>query len=222
MKKEKGLLSNCDGLEVDDIMIMIEKSFDIKFVEEETLKIKTYGDLENYIFDKIKGEPANDCTSQQAFYQLRKILSEEFNIPFENIRLDTKLKDIFPDKNRKENVLKLEQSLKIKNELLTLNGIQFLMLACIFISAFILIFINSFYGISLFVIGIIISEMTKSNTFAHKDIRELSNFLKSENYINSRRNSETYNPKEVREIIKEYFSEYLGIEKYRLIPNAIL
>ena len=53
-------------------------------------------------------------------------------------------------------------------------------------------------------------------------IGELSKLMVKKDYKNSRRASETYNPKEVKEIIKEIFSDMLDIEKTKLQYNTIL
>lgn len=222
MKKEKALLADYDILDINEVIISIEKSFDIKFNQEELNSLRTYGEFENLVLNKIKGIEKNDCTSQQAFYKLRKILSEEFNIPFYKIQLNTKLTDVFPKKNRISNIKKLKQLLKYEGNVLTFSRLEFVVLGTIFISSILLFFFSSFYGILLFAIGLIMSEVMKTNTFLFKDIRELTNILKIENYKNSRRDSETYNSIEIKQAIKDIFSESLMIEKSKIFHETIL
>ena len=62
----------------------------------------------------------------------------------------------------------------------------------------------------------------KKNNFLFKNLRELTNTLKIKNYKNSRKDYETYNPKEVKEIIKEIFSDSLDIEKSKIHHETIL
>lgn len=222
MKKEKRILSDFDSLDVNDVIISIERSFNISFEENDFIQIKTYGQLEDYVLSRIKGKETNDCTSQQAFYKLRKILVKEFNIPYNKIKLDTKLEEIFPKKERKNNILMLKKLLKSENEILTFSTGKFIILAIIFISAIYLLFTNFFYGIVLFIIGKILSEELKKNKFLYRDLREFSNKLVINNYKNSRRNSATYNPKEVKDIIKDIFSDSLQIEKSKIQYDTIL
>ena len=94
MKKEKGILSSYDSLDIDEVIITIEKTFHIKFDERDFEKVKTYGDFENLVLNKIEGRETEDCCSQQTFYKLRKIFIEEFNIPFEKINPKTQLENI--------------------------------------------------------------------------------------------------------------------------------
>lgn len=222
MKKEKALLADYDILDINEVIFSIEKSFDIKFNQEELNSLTTYGEFENLALIKIKGIETNDCTSQQAFYKLRKILHEEFNIPIKNILLNTKLTDIFPEKNRISNIKKLKKLLKYEGNILTFSGMEFIILGTVFISSIVLFFFNSFYGLLLFAIGLILSEEMKANTFLFKDIRELTNNLKTENYKNSRRDPKTYNSQEIKQAIKDIFSESLIIEKSKICHDSVL
>lgn len=96
MEKEIGILEQYDSLDVDDLIVKIEKSFAIRFNETDFSSTKTNGDFEMVILSKFNGEGKNDCTSQQAFYKLRTIVSENFEIEKNDIKLKTKLDEIFP------------------------------------------------------------------------------------------------------------------------------
>lgn len=222
MKKEKGILAEYDGLDIDEIIITIEKSFDIKIDDKDSNGIKTYGDFETLILSKINGDEKNDCTSQQAFYKLRNIISETFNINKEDIKLETKLDQIFPKKNRIKNIQLLEKELSIKNKFLTHSAIQFIVLFMVFSSSVIFLYFNSLYAIILFSIGMILSEELKTKKFAFNDIREVSEFLKNENYKNSRKNTNSFNPIEIKDIVKNIFSDKLDIEKSKLNSDTLL
>ncbi len=222
MKKEKGILAEYDGLDIDDVIVIIEKSFEIKFNDEDFADIKTYGDFETSVLSKIKGEEKHDCTSQQAFYKLRKIVSENFDINKEEIKIETKLDDLFPKKNRLKNIRLLEKKFALKNEILTHNTFQIVTLIIVFVSSFVFLFFNSFYALIIFSIGMILSETFQTNTFYIKNIREFSEFLKNENYRNSRRDTNSYNPLEIKNVIKNIFSEKLDIEKSKLNFDTLL
>ena len=222
MKKEKGILSSYDSLDIDEVIITIEKTFHIKFDERDFEEVKTYGEFEKLVLDKIQGIEINDCTSQQTFYKLRKILIEEFKIPYNRINLNTKLTEIFPKNIRNNEIKKLKSSLKFENQILTFSKEQFIILTIIFITSIYFLFTNFFYGLFFLAIGKILSEEMKKNNFLFKNLRELTNTLKIKNYKNSRKDYETYNPKEVKEIIKEIFSDSLDIEKSKIHHETIL
>ena len=147
MKKEKGILSSYDSLDIDEVIITIEKTFHIKFDERDFEEVKTYGEFEKLVLDKIQGIEINDCTSQQTFYKLRKILVEEFKIPYNRINLNTKLTEIFPKNIRNNEIKKLKSSLKFENQILTFSKEQFIILTIIFITSIYFLFTNFFYGL---------------------------------------------------------------------------
>ena len=149
-------------------------------------------------------------------------LVEEFKIPYNRINLNTKLTEIFPKNIRNNEIKKLKSSLKFENQILTFSKEQFIILTIIFITSIYFLFTNFFYGLFFLVIGKILSEEMKKNNFLFKNLRELTNTLKIKNYKNSRRDYETYNPKEVKEIIKEIFSDSLDIEKSKIHHETIL
>jgi len=158
-------LTKYDGLDIDEVLISIEKSLRLNFNDEDFGDIRTYGDFETFVLSKINGEEMNDCTSQQAFYKLRKIISENFDINKGKIKLETKLDDIFPKKDRLKNIRLLEKKLAIKNKTLKLNIFQIASLFIVFISSFVFLFFNSFYALIIFSIGMILSEKFQNQNF---------------------------------------------------------
>lgn len=225
MKKEKGILDTVDGLDSVEIIIAIENSFNIKFDDERDFEeVKTYGEFENLVLDKVQGTEMNDCTSQQSFYKLREILVEDFNIPFKNITPKSQLNHIFPSKNRIKNVTFLKDKLKTETNFLKPDfTLSFISVVLIILSFY--YFFNQFLlGLLLFVIGIFCAKIAQDfgKEFYVTNIGKLSEFMVKKDYKNSRRNSETYNPREVKEIIKEIFSDMLDIEKSKLQYNTIL
>lgn len=224
MKKEKGILSDYDSLDVDEVIFAFEKTFNLKFDEKDFREIITYGDFENLVLNKIKGTETNDCTSQQAFYKLRKILVDEFNIPFKNIKPKTQLEDIVPSKDRIKKVTFLKDKLKTNVNFLKPDfTLSFISVVLIILSFY--YFFNQFLlGLFLFGIGIFCVKIAQDfgKKFYSKNVGELSNLMVTKYYKNSRSNSETYNPKEIKNIIKNTFSEMLDIEKSKLQYNTIL
>lgn len=224
MKKEKGILSSYDSLDVDEVVNKIEKTLHLKFDERDFEEVKTYGEFENLVLNKIEGTEMNDCTSQQSFYKLRKILVEDFNIPFKNITPKSQLNHIFPSKNRIKNVTFLKDKLKTETNFLKPDFTLSFISAILIILSFYYFFNQFLLGLLLFVIGIFCVKIAQDfgKEFYVTNIGELSEFMVKKDYKNSRRNSETYNPREVKEIIKEIFSDMLDIETSKLQYNTIL
>ena len=56
-------LKNIDP-EDEDLLVKVETSFDIKFISDELVPIKTFGQLCDHITNKIQHANSDDCTSQ--------------------------------------------------------------------------------------------------------------------------------------------------------------
>ena len=225
MIKEIGILDTGDGLDADEIIIIIEESFNIKFDDNNDFQnVRTYGDLENLILNKIDGVEANDCTSQQAFYKLRNLFVEYFDINYKQIKPQTSLEKIFPTKDRIKNIQCLQLLLKTKVNILK-TDFYFGFLAVIFIISSIYFFFNAlFLGIILFIFGLLFIKfsLNPSKDFNIKSVGELSNFLMINDYKVARSNSQTFNPKEIKQIIKNIFSDILGISPSEINHQTIL
>ncbi len=112
-------LNNIDPDDLLDFLISLEKSFDIKFIDKELGYIKTFGDLCDYIINKIQLENVDDCTGQQAFYKLRKAMLSVLGINNEEITRSKMLEDLLPEKTRRSDLKNLEATLEMKLAILT-------------------------------------------------------------------------------------------------------
>ena len=112
-------LENIDIEDIEDLLGEVEKSFNIKFVGNELIGVKNFGELSDHIINKIQLENSDDCTSQQAFYKLRNVISKELEIDQKEITRQRKLEELFPKKVRRSNLKKLEQKLDFKLKILT-------------------------------------------------------------------------------------------------------
>lgn len=68
-------LNNIDPENIEDLLVKVEKSFNIKFVGNELIALLTFGELCDHIVNKIKLDHSDNCTTQQAFYKLRNAIS---------------------------------------------------------------------------------------------------------------------------------------------------
>ncbi len=66
-----------DGEDLSELLEKVENSFDIKFDDTELANVGTFGQLCDHIANKIQLANIDDCTTQQAFYKLRKSFSSE-------------------------------------------------------------------------------------------------------------------------------------------------
>ena len=73
-------LRNIDQEEFEELLLKVEDSFGIKFNEQELALNQTFGELCDQIKNKIQLEKTDDCTTQQAYYKLRKSFVKTLHI----------------------------------------------------------------------------------------------------------------------------------------------
>lgn len=212
-------LETIDSEDIEDVLKKIETSFHIEFKDGELAHVQTFGELCDSITEKIKGTSIDDCTTQQAFYKLRKAFD---TIGIKNITPNTKLQAILPKRIRKKTINTLAHKLDIDIQILTPPAFITVTLFMVFIIGFITIFFNIYIGISFLIVAVIgfwISNKL-SNTLTINTIAELTQKLTRENYIDLRTVTNTYNPKEIEFFILDLFSNELGLLKSKLHRNA--
>lgn len=100
-------LKDIDSEDMNDFLMKIETSFDIKFLSNELVYITTFGELCDHIVNKIQLENSDDCTSQQAFYKLRNAISSTLQLENKTIATNLLLAEILPQQNRRSTIKKL-------------------------------------------------------------------------------------------------------------------
>ncbi len=104
-------LKNLDIEGVNDILEKIEKFFDFKFGKNELEHVTTFGELCDIITSKVQGENEADCTTQQAFYKIRRALITSLDLEPEYIKTETTLLELFPKQDRKQRLKEFEEEL---------------------------------------------------------------------------------------------------------------
>ena len=213
-------LSNVDSEDIEDAIIKIEKSFNIKFKENELSEVKTFREFSDITINKIQLQNIESCTKQQAFYKIRKSIKDTFNI--EDIKPETKLKEIFPRKNRRKNIKKFEQALGFKTAILHPKVSVLIILSLMFLFSLIYFYFDwkiALSGILISILGFKLASIF-GKEFQIKSIGELSENVTKENYINSRSNQNSFNKKEIESIIIDLFCDYTAIEKHELTRES--
>src|SRR5690606_15733450 len=111
-------VENIDSEDAGDLLVKIEKSFDIKFGDTELMHIKTLGELCDHIVNKIQLDNSDDCTTQQAFYKLRDAITSLFSIDNKIIMTDFPLNNFLPRQNRSERIRDIENYLDVRLKIL--------------------------------------------------------------------------------------------------------
>lgn len=215
-------LENIDSEDAGDLLIKIEKSFDIKFGDTELMHIKTLGELCDHIANKIQLDNSDDCTTQQAFYKLRNAITTTLNIDNKTITTDFPLNKILPRQNRRKKTAELENYLDVQLNILrpphwVTNTILILLLASI-----IGLFFKWQYGL----LGLCISfgglwfSSKIGNELDVQTVGQLAEKMTRENYLKSRRNPKTFNKQEIEKVLTDWFCNDLSLDKSKLTREA--
>jgi hypothetical protein len=217
-------LKNIDPEDIEDLLVKVEYSFDIKFADNELAHVQTFGEMCDHIKNKIQLDHTDDCTTQQAFYKLRSSLFSALQVDKEQITPDSLLTDLLPRQIRKSKTKQIEQGLGFRLSLLRpphyVTGFLVLLLLSSLVG---LAFAWQFAlaGLGLSIGGLWLTTKT-GNELDLKTVGQLAEKMTRENYIKSRRNPKTYNDNEIEKVLTDWFSNDLVIDKSKLTREARL
>lgn len=215
-------VENIDTEDAEDLLIKIEKSFDIKFGDTELMHIKTFGEFCDHLVNKIQLDNTNDCTTQQAFYKLRNAISSTFNVESKAITTDFLLNTILPRKSRREKIINLENSLGFQLNILRPPHWVINTLLVLFFSSIVGLFLKWQYGL----VGVFISyfwlwfSKKISNELDVQTVGQLAKKITRENYLESRRNPKTFNKNEIEKVLTDWFINDLCLDKKKLSRDS--
>lgn len=214
-------LKNIDPDDIDDLLVKVETSFDIKFVDNELFHITTFGQLCDHIANKVQLDNSDDCTSQQAFYKIRDAISSTLQTD-KKISLDTSLNDLLPRPTRRSQTKKLEQNLGFEISILRpphwLSGTLFIIL----LASIGGLFFNwqlGLTGLALSITGLWFAYKI-GNELDLQTVGQVAEKMTRENYLKSRRNPTTFNRKEIEKVLTDWFSNDLDLDKSKLTREA--
>jgi hypothetical protein len=215
-------LKDIDPEDFEFFLREVESSFGIRFENNELAHISTLGEFCDYISNMIQLQNVEDCTSQQAFYKLRKAISKEFEIDSNEILPKTQLVKLLPRETRKVKIELLEKELGFNLKLLRpphwiSNSLFFLILASLPF-----IFLNKPLGLYMIVfsiLGLIISGKL-GNELDESTIADLTKKITRQHYLLSRRDQNTFNKAEIEILLVDWISKYFALDKNKLTRDA--
>lgn len=208
-----------DCFEIEDfevqLLIFIEH-YKIELKEQKT-NVLSFKELVELILSSINSEESSDCTFQHIFYKLRNSIKKHTKFTKE-ITPETKLVDIFPRKRRRTELLKIERDLGFKLNILQPKKWIIKTLYVLFCISILLLFIHYLFGflslLSVVLSFILVNKYGKD--FKGTTIRDLINKSSIENYNSFKKNKETINKNEFKQVIYNWFEEYTGYSKDKL------
>ncbi|KMQ70178.1 hypothetical protein [Chryseobacterium koreense] len=216
-------LENYEIEDLEDSLSEFKKNYEIDLSQDELNTITNIQELADKIVEKFNYENVDDCTYQQAFYKLKSIF-EKLNISPQKIDTKTDLKILIPRKNRIKTVKQIQKELGIKLQILepkqSIIAILFVLSFCAIISTFFNLTYLVISGIILFFLYKITFETARE--FRLSTFGELAKEITKENYFKSRRSPKTINKSEFKNIVIDWFSERLDIEKDKLQTATLI
>jgi hypothetical protein len=211
-------LDNDELENMGDLIPRIEKMYQFKFKDDEISKIKNYNDFCDLIVSKIDLENVENCSSQQAFYKLRKSIIACNLAEIIQINPETKLEAIFPRKDRLKRVRSLERNIGFKINMIHPPLALSVFLSSLAVASFVFLFFDFKFGF--LGLGIAILSLNLAKKFGKEmkiqSIRELVEKITQENYLKIRTNTNTINRKELKSVITNWIADHLDLEKEKL------
>jgi|SRR5690606_30403182 len=215
-------LKNIDPDDISDLLVKVEKSFDIKFGDTELMHISTFGELCDHIANKIQLDNSDDCTSQQAFYKLRDTILSTLQIDNKTISTNYSLADLLPRESRRSRTKKLEKQLGFKLNILRPPHWVTGTLVIILLASLVGLFFNWQIGLSGLVFSIAGFWFANKigNELDLQTVGQVAEKMTRENYLKSRRNPKTFNKNEIEKVLTDWFSNDLDLDKNKLTREA--
>lgn len=215
-------LNEYESEDIFDVVLKLEKSFGLKFEKDAFYNVKTFGDLCDVFTNNLKGDNIDDCSTQQAFYKIRGAIAAVQLLDKNSITLDTKLEDIFPRHKRKLRIKKLQDELDISFNILDIKSWLGWTIFIGIVASLITFFFKWQYAITGLLFFIVVG-WTAYKFFAKEfeltTMRQLTEKLARENYVDVRRRNGTINRQEILKVIIDTFSNELDIDKTYLTRN---
>ena len=207
-----------------DTLLKLEKSFGIKYDDDCFKDAKTFGDICKIIESKLVFADKNDCTTQQAFYKVRRAISRTQNIAEVNIKSKTRLEKIFPRSTRRQRVKKFKQELGIPVNFLTIKRLLGWAIAFCFLLSIVAFFFD--WQIAVGALTLSFMFYWTANKFAKElsilTVADLAEKISREHYSQARRHSGTANKNEIVKTIQNVFiADYL-MDRADLTEDASL
>lgn len=102
------------GLDSVALLVTVEKTFNIEIPDQEAQEIATVGDFYDVVWKHLKGRENHKCQSAWLFYKLRKFLQERYDLQRNDLKPNTRLEDVFPNKNIKAEWETVQRDLGVK------------------------------------------------------------------------------------------------------------
>lgn len=223
------------GLDSVELLVAVEKTFDIEIPDFEAEQISTVGDLYESVWDKLQGKKSNKCKSAFLFYKFRRLLQDRYGISKKDFKLDSNINSIIPQERRKEEWFSIQSEVNLKLPELALSiglnhALDYFSIASILggtvISLVATVIFNEssiwwlipIFGLLLTIFFHKASKPFKT-TIRPETVRDFINNVLSLNYLTLTDSTE-HNRKEMESVIFTIIQDRVGVNPSQIHPNA--
>ncbi len=89
------------GLDVVELVMAVEKEFDVRLPDSALSRMRTVGDLYAAVLSQLGGERGTACPTGRSFYHLRRVLTRDFGIARAVIRPAAPIAAVLPAVGRR-------------------------------------------------------------------------------------------------------------------------
>jgi hypothetical protein len=214
-------LNSVDPDDISDVLVKIQRSFNITLDYEGLKNITTFGHLCDLVISKIDLEHEESCTTQHAFYMLRNAIASANHINKCDISTHTKLCKLFPKEDRLEAIAKVEDELGFGIDLLKPKQWIVCIFALTLIASGVFCFYNLFAGMAGLLLSAIALKLAgKFGKEMHlKTVGDLACKISRESSSKVHHNN-AIDKNEVEQKLRELFVNDLELEPVMLTRRA--
>jgi acyl carrier protein len=110
------------GLDGVELVIEVEKRFDVAISDDEASRVRTVGDLHELLKSKLPPSREDLCLTSHAFYRIRSAMKECYGLPREAVRPSTTMESTVPRPTRRHAWKALGEAAGLPLPPLTLPG----------------------------------------------------------------------------------------------------
>lgn len=222
------------GLDSVELIMEFEKVFEMQIPDQEAEKLRTVGDVHNYIWHRLENWHSNKCNSQILSYKLRMHCIEQFGVPKSSFQTVNNMNNLFPKEERRKTYFEVAKSMYLKFPSLILsrpwdiflNGVGLIsILGGLILATILCVFLNYSNWFFLIPVAGIFFTWFLSILLNPKRIiicpflvREFIQKTLSLNFIQFSKDSGT-NRKEVESVINHIILNKLGVDLDEISPE---
>jgi acyl carrier protein len=213
------------GLDGVELIMAIEKEFNIIITEQEAYNTLTPNDLTDLIFTKLRQDGETGCKSQKQFYFVREMIVEISGVPKNEITPNTHLSEIFKRKDQKHHLIALTKALAGREGVHLQFGkpkwLKWLIYLCgLVIFVYSLLGSNYNIGSSIFFTLLFLIIFHFASLSLNDELPKNYQTVKDLVKIKSSPDSKSWKREDVYQKVKDMLVEQLGVNPELVLPNS--